>query len=214
MNISKTILKNNKGMALVIVLTASFIVLVTISVGAVMLAANLDKLASVVNRNKADENIQSAFERVRSMEKINNTYLSGCNTGDCINTSNATCGGCAKTIVDLGNGNQQKVQITSITQPQASGGIGTYVAGSVNILVTGLYKNLAKQKSFSVCLNYCAVAGYNCGSNGCNGSCGICTAPNTCGGGGLTGVCGNTPVCPNDVSQECNSAEIVAAEVR
>jgi hypothetical protein len=40
----------------------------------------------------------------------------------------------------------------------------------------------------------CAAQGKNCGtiSNGCGGTltCGVCTAPNTCGGGGVANVCG------------------------
>jgi hypothetical protein len=50
----------------------------------------------------------------------------------------------------------------------------------------------------------CAASGYDCGqcADGCGGqkSCGQCTTPNTCMGGGKVNVCGCTPSksCPQD----------------
>src|SRR5262249_25371864 len=47
----------------------------------------------------------------------------------------------------------------------------------------------------------CAAAGKNCGSisDGCGGTlnCGSCTAPETCGGGGVANVCGSSPPPPS-----------------
>lgn len=190
-------------MALIIVLTASFLALVMIGVGAALLSGNIDKLAAAVNRNKTNENIQSGFERVRSLAKINNTYLGSCNTGDCIDTANASCVSCANGVIDLGNGNRQKVEITNITQPVATE--EGYAAGSVNVLVTGYYKNLASQRSFSSCLNYCALSGHNCGDNGCGGVCGTCTLPETC----QTGVCTAPATACNDINLECGDECVV-----
>ena len=39
----------------------------------------------------------------------------------------------------------------------------------------------------------CIANGWNCGNDGCGGTCGSCTAPQTCGGGGTANVCGCTP---------------------
>src|SRR5262249_10569601 len=45
----------------------------------------------------------------------------------------------------------------------------------------------------------CAAAGKNCGTipDGCGGTltCGVCVAPQTCGGAGVANVCGVPPVC-------------------
>ncbi len=205
MMIFEILKKDKKGMALIIVLTASFLALVMIGVGASLLSGNLDKLASVVNRNKSNENIQSGFERVRALGKVSPAYLASCTTGDCIDTTNATCVACANGVIDLGNGNQQKVEITGITQPTA-GEEGT-VAGSVNILVTGYYKNLASQRSFTSCLNYCTVAGRNCGDNGCGGICGTCSEPETC----ETGICTAQTTSCEDINMECGDECSVGA---
>lgn len=206
MTIFKILKKDKEGMALIIVLTASFLALVMIGVGATLLSSNIDKLTSVVNRNKTNENIQSGFERVRALGKVSPAYLASCNTGDCINTTDATCVSCANGVIDLGNGNRQKVEITNITQPIL--GENGYIAGSVNVLVTGYYKNLASQRSFSSCLNYCTVAGYNCGDNGCGGSCGTCSLPETC----QTGVCTAPTTGCDNISLEC-ADECVAGDV-
>ncbi len=204
--ILKTLKKDTQGMALIIVLTASFLALVMIGAGASLLSGNLDKLASVVNRNKSNENIQSGFERVRALAKVSPTYLASCNTGDCINTTDATCVACANGVIDLGNGNRQKVEITNITQPTTTE--EGFVAGSVNILVTGFYKNVASQRSFTSCINYCSLAGYNCGDNGCGGVCGICSEPETC----QSGVCtAPTTACDNinlECGDECASGSV------
>ncbi len=190
-------------MALIIVLTASFLALVMIGVGATLLSNNIDKLTSVVNRNKTNENIKSGFERVRALGKVSPAYLASCNTGDCINTTNASCITCANGVIDLGNGNRQKVEITNITQPvETEDG---YAAGSVNVLVTGYYKNLASQRSFSSCLNYCALSGHNCGDNGCGGICGTCTEPETC----QSGVCAGVATGCGDINVECSDECIV-----
>src|SRR5207253_6837 len=49
----------------------------------------------------------------------------------------------------------------------------------------------------SQCITSCAVQAKNCGSisDNCGGTlnCGTCTAPQTCGGGGVANVCGCTP---------------------
>jgi hypothetical protein len=53
-------------------------------------------------------------------------------------------------------------------------------------------------------------AGQTCGtaSNGCGGTinCGTCTAPETCGGGGMPGVCGCTPATSCPAGQTCGTA--------
>jgi hypothetical protein len=51
----------------------------------------------------------------------------------------------------------------------------------------------------------CAQLGYNCGpaGDGCGGmlDCGSCTAPESCGGGGFPGVCGQPPCVPQTCAQ-------------
>jgi hypothetical protein len=52
----------------------------------------------------------------------------------------------------------------------------------------------------------CAQLGFNCGpaGDGCGGQldCGPCTSPQTCGGGGVPGVCGGMPCAPITSTQE------------
>jgi hypothetical protein len=57
----------------------------------------------------------------------------------------------------------------------------------------------------------CTKLGYSCGpaDDGCgsliDGGCGSCTSPNSCGGGGLAGVCGTGSVC---APQSCSAQQI------
>ncbi|MBI2391995.1 MAG: hypothetical protein HYV09_20555, partial [Deltaproteobacteria bacterium] len=71
-------------------------------------------------------------------------------------------------------------------------------------LVDGLDGNCA------VCTpTTCSAAGKNCGtiSNGCGGtlSCGTCTSPQTCGGGGTANVCGCTPTTCSAAGKNCGT---------
>jgi len=47
--------------------------------------------------------------------------------------------------------------------------------------------------------------GKECGDDGCGGSCGTCTAPQTCGGGGTVNVCGCTPRTTCPAGDNCGS---------
>jgi hypothetical protein len=188
--------KSQKGMAMVIVLTASFIVLVTIGIGAALIVKNIDSIGGGLSLNRASANLQSALERIRGMARVNGDAFVSCGESDCINTSTGTCGTCADTVVSLGNGNSHKVKIDSINQP----GLG--IPGLLTFTATGYYKNVSKSKSGSICLNYCTTTGRNCGDDGCGGSCGACTPPQTCGGGGTPGVCASNTSC-SDITIEC-----------
>ncbi len=129
------------------------------------------------------------------------------NCGTC--TLPATCGGggvanqcgtpcTARTCTDLGaNCGQQgdgcggTLNCGTCTPPQTCGGGGTpnVCGGSACVPKT------------------CAQLGYTCGqqSDGCGGiaqgpggpNCGPCTPPQTCGGGGMTGVCGGGTCVPS-----------------
>jgi hypothetical protein len=50
-----------------------------------------------------------------------------------------------------------------------------------------------------------SCAGKNCGDDGCGGSCGMCTPPDTCAGGGTPGVCGCTPATCEIQCASCGS---------
>ena len=50
----------------------------------------------------------------------------------------------------------------------------------------------------------CGCGGRNCGDDGCGSSCGTCTAPQTCGGGGTAGVCGASCT-PDCAGKNCGS---------
>jgi hypothetical protein len=58
----------------------------------------------------------------------------------------------------------------------------------------------------------CAQLGFNCGAadDGCGGqlTCGTCTAPSTCGGGGVTNVCGSLACSSN---ADCPAGQMCAA---
>lgn len=190
-------------MAMIIVLTAAFVVLATIGVGAAMIASNLDKISSGINHNKADSNLQIAYEKLRGIYKVTPTFLDACSGGDCVSLTNSNCVSCTDPTATYTNGDlKYKVKINSITQPNPL----EPSAGSLVLDTTGYYKGLAKIRSFTMCLNYCAVSGRNCDSNGCGGVCGTCVEPQTCGGGGSEGVCGGGGTCPNDVNVECDGS--------
>ncbi len=191
-------------MAMIIVLTASFIVLVTVSVGAALVIRNIDQVSGGGSVGRAISNVQSAIERVRGMTNVSGSTFAACAQDDCINTEDGTCGVCADALISLGNGNSHKAEITALTNPLATGGGLGFdpVAGSLTILASGYHKNISKEKSSTMCLNYCAIASRNCGDNGCNGSCGECELPQICGGGGASGVCGIVTSC-NDIVIEC-----------
>ncbi len=183
-------------MAMVIVMTASFIVLVTIGIGAALIVKNIDSIGGGLNLNRAASNLQSALERIRGMARVNGDAFVSCGDTDCINTSTGSCGVCADTIISLGNGNSHKVKIDTISQP----GLG--IPGLLTYTATGYYKNVSKSKSGTVCLNYCSTTGRNCGDDGCGGSCGNCTPPQVCGGAGTPGICGGATACDN-IAVEC-----------
>ncbi len=181
---------------MVIVLTASFIVLATIGVGAALVVKNIDQVSGGGSVGKAISNMQSAIERVHGSVAVSGSAYGACAQDDCINTSNASCGPCASTIIDLGNNNFHTVEITSLTQPTADPAVG-----SMTILATGVYKAVRKSKSVTMCLNYCAISGRNCDSDGCGGICGTCIALQTC-GAVTPGVCGSATSC-SDPTIEC-----------
>lgn len=180
---------------MVIVLTASFIVLATISVSVAMITSNVDKVSGGANRDKALANAQQGLERARGKYILNHSLFNGCSAGDCIDTSGVgECGNCATTIYgSLSNGN--RVEVDAITQP--TGGLVPAV-GSATLLATGYYKNIARQRSIDICLNYCDSGNFTCGDNGCGGSCGECGPGSDC----TAGVC-STPTGCSDITFEC-----------
>ena len=185
-------------MAMVIVLTATFIVLATISVSVAMIMTNIDKVSGGANRDKALANAQRGLERARGKYILNNGLFSGCNAGDCVDTSSiSACGSCADMIYgSTSDGN--RVEVDAITQPTNGGGFGLPTAGSATLLATGYYKSVARQRSLDICLNYCSVSLFNCGDNGCGGSCGECGPGSSC----ESGVC-STPTSCSDITMEC-----------
>lgn len=194
----KLFLKQQKGMAMVIVLAACFVVLVTVGVGASIIANNLEKLDSSTARSRAEANSQSGLERVRGFREVDGHFFDACSEGDCIDTLNGGCGNCATTIYSVG-GNRHKVRIQTLTLP--SMGEDPH-AGTISLLSTGYYKNIKKDRSSNMCLDYCTVAGYNCGSDGCGGICGTCSNGETCTGG----ICSGPGTSCSDITKECDDA--------
>ncbi len=90
---------------------------------------------------------------------------------------------CGKNLDGCGN----VIDCGACTSPQFCGGAGFSKCGG----------NTVAQDGGNPCVpKTCASLGYNCGpaGDGCGGlitSCGTCTAPNICGGGGMPSVCGN-----------------------
>jgi phosphate-induced protein 1 len=69
--------------------------------------------------------------------------------------------------------------------------------GSRDFLIQQNWLNTAPSGSCVLSYGSCTpnCTGKTCGSDGCGGSCGSCTAPQTCGGGGVAGQCGCTASC-------------------
>ncbi len=192
--------KQQNGMAMIIVLTVAFVVLVTVGIGAAIVASNLNMSDSQINKNKADLNVTVGLERLKGMYKRDNEFFASCSEDDCINTVDGHCISCSdpKATYDVNNV-KYKIEINSLTPP------GDVTVGSATLLVTGYYKNVIRKKTVNLCLNYCAdsIPARNCGDNGCGGICGQCVEPATCGGGGEEGVCGGAEENCDDISEEC-----------
>lgn len=203
--------KDLTGMAMIIVLTVVFVVLITVGIGATIIANNLSKSGHQSANSKADMSIVIALERLRGMYKVNAALLSGCAANDCIKHSDGTCVSCSDEAAIYKDGDvKYKMKISSLNPPD----YGNLVVGNASLLVTGYYKDTSKDKTVDICLNYCAGSnGYDCGDNGCGGTCGTCVEPATCGGGGEAYKCG-TPIVTScsDISLECGDECSVGAE--
>src|SRR5262249_16860745 len=76
--------------------------------------------------------------------------------------------------------------------------VGLAVTRHLNgTLATGTFDSVSIASGGSTCTpTTCSALGKNCGSvaDGCGGTlnCGTCTSPQTCGGGGVSNVCGTT----------------------
>jgi hypothetical protein len=75
--------------------------------------------------------------------------------------------------------------------------VGLAVTSHLNgTLATGTFDNVSISSGTTCTPTTCSALGKNCGSvaDGCGGtlSCGTCTSPQTCGGGGVANVCGTT----------------------
>jgi hypothetical protein len=94
----------------------------------------------------------------------------------------------------------------------ASDGCGGVIA-SCGTCPTGLYCSSSGKCAGSPCTpTTCAALGYACGDwpNGCGGtlSCGTCTPPASCGGGGVPGKCGSATCTPKSCAElgyECGT---------
>ncbi len=189
-------------MAMAIVLVASFAVLAILAAGASLLANDHGPAGGYGDSRRAMANAKSGYERVRGMQATDGTLTDSCSAGDCLDTTVGSCGPCATTIFSSGD-NRHRVEIDTITHPTA-GGPTVPNAGTMNILVSGYYRNALAQRMDTICLSYCDAAGFDCGSDGCGGSCGTCIEPETCGGGGEEGVCGTVTSC-TDIAVECSN---------
>jgi len=197
-------LKKQPGMAMIIVLIVSFIVLATIGTGASIIANNLNKAGGQAAKAKAEVNAVVAFEKLKALFKINPKFLETCSGGtDCLNLNNNltsdTCVSCTNQAATYVDGNiKYKIKINELTQPSAGNGDPpNYVTGSAVFSLTGYYKNISQQKISNVCLDYCSLANYECGSNGCGGSCGTCPD--------------DRPLCTT--AHKCESAEAVCSNI-
>jgi len=192
-------IKKPRGMAMIIVLTVVFVVLITVATGATIIVNNLNKSGGQAAKGKSEVSLSVALERLRGMYKADKALFKGCGVGDCVNTTASGCVACTDSSATYNNGDiKYQSSIFNITQPQG------LTVGSAIIDTTGFYKNIRKQARTEVCLNYCDNNGFNCGDNGCGGNCGICTEPDTCGGGGASQVCGSSGANCSDVTLECD----------
>jgi hypothetical protein len=186
----KNIVKNNNGLAMIIVLTIAFIVLLTMGAITTMVLNSLEGISAQTNNLKANNNLEVAVEKLRGAYKLKNELFNSCSPEECVIFSSkdgsASCASCNNLEANL-KINNYKVYINNLLLPDPT----TPTVGSANVLITGYSNNIIKNKQLALCLNYCQVAGYNCGDDGCNGNCGTCLAPQTCGGGGQPGVCGS-----------------------
>ncbi len=204
MTLYRKLQSRTDGMAMVIVMTASFVVLVTIGVSAVLLANNLDQSGGRANRKIAEANAQSGIERTRGMHAFDGHLFDSCAANDCVDTTLGGCGLCSETIYSNAD-NRHQVLLEALTQPSAGGGPLAPAAGSATLLSTGFYKNLTAKRNLVMCLDYCTVTGRNCDADGCGGVCGVCTEPQSCGGAGVDGVCG-APLNCTDIAVECSDS--------
>lgn len=190
---------------MIIVLTVVFAVVAVIGAGAVIIANNLNRSGGQSAKGITESAAKEAIEKVKAMHKITPTLFDGCAADDCVNPAGGGCLSCSDPSAIYTNGDiSYKIKISAITLPQAG---DPPTAGRVYLLVTSNYKNIVKQATNDICLNYCSVANYNCDApDGCGGSCGTCTEPETCGGGGTPRVCGVSVVNCSDISQECDDS--------
>ncbi|MCX6792617.1 MAG: DUF1566 domain-containing protein [Candidatus Falkowbacteria bacterium] len=186
------------GMAMVIVLTVAFVVLITVAAGAVIISNNLNKSGGQASKARAEESVSIALERLKGIYKIDGALLKTCSQGDCVDLTNGVCVSCSDAAAFYKQGDvKYKVELGKIAQPEG------LTVGFADLVVTGYYKNISKQKSTRVCLNYCAGKGFTCGDNGCGGTCGTCRSPQTCDAG--------TQKCSGEVVTGCGDINVECA---
>lgn len=200
----KNILKNKKGMAMIIVLTIAFIIMATIGAITTIVMSNLENLNGQTNSFKANNNIEVALEKLRGVYKADKKFFEKCSVDDCIvfNSidNSGSCLPCNDPRVNL-HINKYKVNLTDLVFPDPRGPN----SGSIDLLVTGYYNNSLQKKNLTMCLNYCEATGYVCGDDGCGESCGSCPESQVCGGNGQPGVCSEQiPASCDNINAPCD----------
>lgn len=194
--------KNHKGMAMIIVLTVAFVVLISVGTAAAIIANNLNRSGGQAARGNVDNNLSLAMENLRGMYKINNNLLRGCQSseaGECLDLVKGACIACSDPNAVYNQGDvKYKILLNKILQPDGLN------VGFTDLVVTGYYKNISKEKNIRMCLNYCGNNGFDCGDNGCGGSCGTCSEPMKC-KDNKCAVSGTVPSAPTGLAAAYNN---------
>jgi len=195
-----------QGMAMIIVLIVSFIVLATIGTGASIIANNLNKAGGQAAKARAEVSASVAFEKLKALFKAKPNLLQSCSGGtDCLKftglSADQSCVSCSDPAAIYTAGDvKYKIKINELIPPSAGNGDpNSFITGSAVFSLTGYYKNISQQKISNVCLDYCApeYGNYECGPNGCGGSCGDCPD--------------DRPIC--STAQKCESTEATCSNV-
>lgn len=190
--------QDRRGIALLLVMAVVFLVIASITVAAGFAIANLDTLRSRFDVAQAEAAFKAAQERIRGLVKINNDVFNGCQVGDCFSVESGSCVACSSASDNTIGEASYRATLRELVAPAAS------LAGYAALGFDAYSKNRHFRQSDHFCLNYCAASGFECGDNGCGGSCGSCAGGETCGGGGVPGVC-DTGNC-SDINIECGAA--------
>lgn len=196
--------RDQRGIALLLVMAVVFVVIASITVSAGLVIGNLDALRSRFDLSQSEATLQAAQERIRGYIRTNNGVFDGCQVGDCLSASGGSCTSCSSGDADYRLGDiSYRATVKGLLAPDA------VTPGYAVFGIDAYFKNKHVRQSDHFCLNSCTAAGHTCGDDGCGGSCGSCGPTETCGGGGTPGVC-DTGNC-TDPMIECGGACIEGA---